>query len=111
MPGRGIAITHAQPEAHWQITKFGRCINLESMWDDFETSVDRLVDVLSHDESRRRRTLDYFGRTHWTVQTFQIDVPTARVIRPVGGSQVITPPVVASSASAMTTHIETSQPR
>ena len=35
-------ITHGQSHAHWlPLPEGGFCVNLESMWDDFEYSVDR----------------------------------------------------------------------
>jgi hypothetical protein len=101
MPGRGVAITHCQPAAHWQMTELGLCVNLESMWDDFESSVDRFIGSLARNGDRRTRTLEFFDKTRWTVQAVEITVPTARVIRRLGGSQIITPSVSAGSATTM----------
>jgi hypothetical protein len=42
-PGVGIAITHGQPEIHWKSDQtLGLCLDLESMWADFDASVDHL---------------------------------------------------------------------
>jgi len=101
MPGRGVAITHGRREAHWQQTALGLCINLESMWDDFESSVDRFVGELTQNADRRARTLEFFDKTQWSVQSVEISVPTPRVIRSAGGSQLIAPAVTATSAAAM----------
>jgi hypothetical protein len=40
-------------------------INLESMWDDFERSVDSLMEMLRTDEQRREETLE-IGRSTGT---------------------------------------------
>jgi hypothetical protein len=49
-----IAITHGQPNLHWQIDMRGALvINLESMWDDFEYAVDQFISALAADSSTR----------------------------------------------------------
>jgi hypothetical protein len=94
MPGRGVAITHAQPEAHFVMTDLGLCINLESMWNDFELSVDRFVDALGRDEAHRQTTLAFLDKTRWIVRPVAIPVP-----RPVTALQgVLVPASVAATA-------------
>jgi len=110
MPGRGVAITHGQPQAHWQITASGLVVDLESMWDDFEASVDRFLAEIEADDEHRSRVLSHFEKTRWTVQPVEIVVPLPRVIRPAGGSQIITPAVSASSASVTATAITPDAP-
>ena len=40
-PGTGVTITHGQPNIHWKFDEHSRlCMNLESMRDDFEHSVE-----------------------------------------------------------------------
>ena len=68
MPGAGVVITHGQPDTHWLSTNLGLCINLESMWDDFEASVGRFVESLRDNDQLRERTLDRFRARRWTVE-------------------------------------------
>jgi hypothetical protein len=73
VPLDGVAVTHGQPEAHWQRDSQGAfVVNLESMWDDFEYAVDQFIAVIAADKKQaavvRRRWL---SRT-WTVRPFQL---------------------------------------
>lgn len=68
IPGRGVVITHGQPQAHWLPTDHGLCINLESMWDEFIDSVSRFVERLRADDEIRNLTLERFHSRQWTVQ-------------------------------------------
>src|SRR2546430_4114499 len=52
-PGEGIAISHGQPQLHWQVTSHGLYLNLESLWADYVTSVENFVAVLDVDNARR----------------------------------------------------------
>ena len=46
-PEGGVSITHGHPEQHWKLDGYGAlCIDLESMWVDFEYSVNRFVEAL-----------------------------------------------------------------
>ena len=52
------AITHGQSGPHWyRLPGGGFCVNLESMWDDFEYSVDRFMGALQTDMRRRKTVL------------------------------------------------------
>jgi hypothetical protein len=62
-------ITHGQSGAHWmRLSAGGICVNLESMWDDFEYSVDRFVQRLREDEPHRKVVLRRLGTRSWTVR-------------------------------------------
>ncbi|MGZ8739940.1 MAG: hypothetical protein ACXWZ8_05035 [Gaiellaceae bacterium] len=67
-PGVGIAITHGQPQIHWEMTGAGLCVDLESMWDDFEQSVNAFVGSLERDAKRRKVALERWSARQWTVQ-------------------------------------------
>lgn len=67
-PGLGVAITHGQPQAHWLMTSGGFCIDLESMWDDFERSVESFVRLLTRDSQRRRVASERWRTQQWSVQ-------------------------------------------
>ena len=71
MPGEGVVITHCRPDAHWQpVEPGGRlCLNLESMWDEFEASVDHLVESLRSDAARRKVVLKRWRERRWRVET------------------------------------------
>lgn len=71
-PGIGVAIAHGQPETHWRPTAFGLCIDLESMWDDYEQSVDAFVLSLSEDPDRRRVAIKRWRERQWTVEPIQL---------------------------------------
>jgi hypothetical protein len=71
-PGKGIAITHGQPQTHWKMTDRGFCIDLESMWDDYEQSVDNFVAMLASEAGRRRVGIDRWRARQWTVQPVQL---------------------------------------
>jgi hypothetical protein len=69
-PGTLVAVSHGQSRAHWILVEPGQrlFINLESMWDDFERSVESFMQLLASDEERRGKTLEKFRRRRWTVQ-------------------------------------------
>jgi hypothetical protein len=100
MPGRGVLITHGQAEVHWLMSARGLVVNLESMWNEFEASVDHLLAALASDDEHRTRVLAHFEKTRWTVRPVEILVP--RPVTPVGKTQMIRPAVSAvASATAM----------
>lgn len=62
-------ITHGQPHAHWQrLPEGGFCVNLESMWDDFEHSVEAFVEALKTDERRRAMVMQRWRDRAWTIR-------------------------------------------
>jgi hypothetical protein len=64
-----VAISHGQSGGHWlPVRGGGFCVNLESMWDDFEYSVHRFIEALQADERRRRRVLRLWRERSWTVE-------------------------------------------
>jgi hypothetical protein len=67
-PGPGIAISHGQAHAHWQVSGAGLFINLESMWGDYEQSIDSMISMLDADDARRAQSLDWWRAWRWTVQ-------------------------------------------
>jgi len=95
-PGPGVAVSHGQPAAHRQLVDPGGLlfINLESMWDDFEQSVDSLIDLLEKQDERRAATLEKWRGRQWSVQevTFMRESPPAGVI------SVSTAPVLSTAS-------------
>lgn len=72
-PKRGVTVTHGQPEAHWYREPAGTlCVNLESMWDDFEESVESFVDLLERDDARRAEAVGRWHQRSWTVRRLEI---------------------------------------
>jgi hypothetical protein len=51
-------------------------INLESMWEDFERSVESLITLVSSGDERRRRTLESWRQRQWSVQEIVFDEQT-----------------------------------
>lgn len=63
------AIAHGQSGAHWyRLSGGGLCVNLESMWDDFEYSVDRFMSALQSDTRKRKTALRRWRARSWTVE-------------------------------------------
>lgn len=97
-PAAGVAITHGQRDAHWEMTEIGLIVNLESMWDDFEISVDRFVEALAQDDSHRALTLEALDKTGWTVRPVTIVKPTPTILTP--NQFMISPSISTTSATA-----------
>ena len=73
-PGHGVAITHGQPPAHW-LREGGTqalCINLESMWDDFEASVEKAFRYLRTDSERQKIAVERWRSRLWTVRQLNL---------------------------------------
>jgi hypothetical protein len=71
-PGTGVSITHVQPHLHWKRERGGGlCIDLESMWADFEYSVDGLVAFLKAEPGRAKIVLERWRKQSWTVRPFE----------------------------------------
>jgi hypothetical protein len=61
-PGKKVKITHGAPVVHWVYNDAGALgIDLESLWDDFEHSVDALITAMRTDRVLRETVL---GRWH-----------------------------------------------
>lgn len=64
--GPGVIVTHGRPEAHWQLGVLaegkGLVIDLESMWDDFEQSVESFVAACRSDERLAGRAVRRWSR-------------------------------------------------
>jgi hypothetical protein len=71
-PGPGVAISHGQAHGHWQLTGAGLFINLESMWDDYEQSIDSMISMLDADDARRAKSLEWWRGRRWTVQVVHV---------------------------------------
>jgi hypothetical protein len=85
-PGTGLVITHGQPVLHWQRDGDGRlCIDLETMWADFESSVDHLIEYLRSTPDRRAVALKRWQESAWTVQAIQVASVSAATM-PVSGA-------------------------
>jgi hypothetical protein len=69
-PGKRVAVSHGQPRAHWKLVDPGQrlYIDLESMWEDFERSVESLMELLASNDERRAKTLERWRRRQWSVQ-------------------------------------------
>jgi hypothetical protein len=100
-PGEGVAVSHGQPHVHWRLVDPGQrlFIDLESMWDDFERSVESFMALLASDEDRRRATLEKWQRRQWSVQQVVFSDPnppgvdsTASVASSVASSSAWFPP-------------------
>lgn len=72
-PGKGVAITHGQPHLHWRrdLTGGDLVLDLESLWADFNASVEHFVEHLRGDARRRSVALSRWRRTTWTVQNVE----------------------------------------
>jgi hypothetical protein len=92
-PGKGVLITHGRPDYHWQHEVGGAlCINLESMWNDFVYSVEKMVEGLRANPGRRNIVVDRWRNRSWTVRPFRVE--------PVGAVAVASVPAV-SAATVM----------
>jgi hypothetical protein len=64
-PGKRVLVSHGQPEWHWKLDSRQRLfIDLESMWEDFERSVESFIGLLAFDDERRSKTLQEWRRRH-----------------------------------------------
>jgi hypothetical protein len=81
MPGSKIAITHGQPFLHWQRDADDvLCIDLESMCDDFEHSVDDFLAALKRDPVARVDVLGRWRTRGWTVRQFAAGLGAAQSV-------------------------------
>jgi hypothetical protein len=81
VPGKEVVVSHGQPGAHWQLvvvsdgdtvqTEPRLFINLESMCDDFEKSVDSFIGLLGRDPVRCASTLENWRKRQWSVVEVQ----------------------------------------
>jgi len=72
-PGPGVAISHGQAHGHWQVVNPGGLfINLESMWDDYEQSIDSMIKTLAADDAGREKSLEWWRGRRWAVQLVQV---------------------------------------
>jgi hypothetical protein len=67
--GSGVVIAHGEAHAHWKLVDPGQrlFVNLESMWNDFETSVDRFMEMLDREPERKRATLEWWSTRQCSV--------------------------------------------
>ena len=87
--GPRITITHGQSHAHWHREPEGAiCLNLEDLWDDFESSVEHFIAYVREAQSSRRE--DILSR--WRRST--------SVVRPVKGMLPVA--TTASAANSVT---------
>lgn len=94
-PGPRVTLAHRQPQAHWQRDEPGVLgLDLESLWDDFEHSVDALIESLRNNDALRIHVLD-----KWRQRTVIV-----RPFRPVGRSG----PIVATSFASSVTQLSLS---
>jgi hypothetical protein len=96
-PGERVVLTHGQGHAHWLRDANDRlCIDLESMWDDFEYSLGQFSDYLRDNPDRRAIVLDRAKRKGtWAVENF---IPR-NAIDWVGATVMDVPASAASSIS------------
>lgn len=72
-PGPGVAISYGQADGHWHVVNPGGLfINLESMWDDYEQSIDSMIKTLAADDARREESLEWWRGRRWAVQLVQV---------------------------------------
>jgi hypothetical protein len=76
-PGKRVAVSHGQPHLHWKLVDPEQrlFIDLESMWEDFERSVESLMELLGSDDDRRGKTLEKWRRRQWSVQQVVFSEP------------------------------------
>ena len=68
-PRLRVSITHGQPWLHWyRETPASICVNLESMWDDFEASVESFVALLGQDDVRCAEAVTRWRARSWTIR-------------------------------------------
>jgi hypothetical protein len=97
-----VGITHGQESLHWYpLPDGGFCVDLESMWDDFEYSVDRFLAALSADERRRAEVLRRWRERSWTVRKLTL-YPSERLFP----SEKLAPGSVLLSAGTTMTSLE-----
>lgn len=89
-PGDRVGLSHGRKPGHWTWSNGRLIIDLDDMWDDFESGVDRFVDSLRGDRARRRVVLDRFGKQEWTV----VEIPVG-----FGGAQAVSANSVSVPAS------------
>ena len=70
-PLKGVMITHGQPRAHWYRVADSICIHLDSMWDDFGSSVESFLALLRRDEERRTEAVRRWRERSWTVRQLE----------------------------------------
>ena len=81
-PLRGISVTHGQPQTHWYREPDGTlCINLESMWDAFEGSVESFISLLERDAARRDLAVSRWQGRSWTVRPLVVPAPVPFPVR------------------------------
>jgi hypothetical protein len=103
-----IGITHGQESLHWYpLDGAGFCVNLESMWDDFEYSVDRFLEDLAADKQRRGLVVRRWRERSWTVRKVTL-YPSKRLfpaetLYPGAAALSAANPVSLSTATSMTT--------
>jgi hypothetical protein len=62
-PGPRVLVSHGQPALHWHRDGDRLCVDLESMWDDFASSVERFLAFLRTDNERRPIVLERAQRS------------------------------------------------
>lgn len=78
------------------MTDGGFCVDLESMWDDFESSVENCATMLRGDPDRMRVALVRWRTRRWTVRAVQL-VPSESLFP----SGCLIPASFSASASAI----------
>jgi hypothetical protein len=81
-PGKGVAISHGQPELHWQIMSGGLYLNLESLWDDYAASVEHFIAMLDTNTERREIALERWEKLRWAVQMVSVEPSDASLLEP-----------------------------
>jgi hypothetical protein len=102
-PGAAVLVTHGQPLAHWQRDASGRlCIDLESMWADFEASVDSFLEFLRSADDRCRVVLERALRSSIAVEIVHLSTVAAPASGWAGPSDfTVTTTTPVSGASAI----------
>jgi hypothetical protein len=92
-------ITHGQSHGHWcPLPGGGFCVNLESMWDDFEDSVGRFIQALEANAPRGELALKRWRERSWTVRSLPV-YPSAHTLP----SPTLFPGAVSASVAASAT--------
>jgi hypothetical protein len=75
-PKRRVTVTHGQPHLHWVREPDGTlCVDLESMWDDYEAMVASFLTLVERDPQRRAVAVWRWHERRWSVRRLSVSTP------------------------------------
>jgi hypothetical protein len=82
-PGAGVIVAYGCPDAHWQHVPVGQVaalvVDLESMWEDYERSVESFLDACHGDAERAARALRRWSQRPRALRAPFADAAPARI--------------------------------